>query len=184
VLSIPLLFAASSEKSFPLGISKESIHMGLNQPSLLIYWGFFAVSLWQRQCSPEKAQMKGGEIPFQHWTIIIKLVINFTNCFEWRRPWRLKMGMKPALRNHNTSCFSVEQYCLYALFYNLPLSDILRKFAHQHEQDDTSPLGKSMTWSPRSIVSVTMLQNIVHCTVEYLVLNQILHHFVRHPVYR
>jgi hypothetical protein len=45
------------------------------------------------------------------------LVINFTNCFEWRRPSSLKMGVKPPLCDHNISCFSNKQHCFYALFY-------------------------------------------------------------------
>jgi hypothetical protein len=55
--------------------------------------------------------------PLQHWIIIIKLVIKFMKCFEWRCPLHLKMGMKPHLCYHSTSCFSKEQHCFYALFY-------------------------------------------------------------------
>jgi hypothetical protein len=53
----------------------------------------------------------------QHWTINIKLVIKFTNCFEWRRPSCLKMAWNPPLCDHNTSCFSKEQRCFYSLLY-------------------------------------------------------------------
>jgi hypothetical protein len=44
-------------------------------------------------------------------------VIKFINCFEWRRPSHLKTGTKPPLCDNNTSCFSKEQHCFYALFY-------------------------------------------------------------------
>jgi hypothetical protein len=83
----------------------------------LIYWVFIAASLWQRQCSPEKPQMKVGEVSSRHWTIIVKLLIKCINCFEWRRPSCLKMGKKPPLCGHNNSCFGKEQHCFYELSY-------------------------------------------------------------------
>jgi hypothetical protein len=45
------------------------------------------------------------------------LVINFMNFLEWRLPSRSKMGMKPSLGDHNTSCFSKKQHNFYAFFY-------------------------------------------------------------------
>jgi hypothetical protein len=58
----------------------------------------------------------------------------FMNCFEWRCPLHLKMGTKPPLYDHNTSCFSKEKRCFYMLFYSLPLSAILSNLAHDQEQ--------------------------------------------------
>jgi hypothetical protein len=83
--------------------------------------------------------------PLQHWTTIIKLVIKFMTCFKWRRQSLLRMGTKSPLCEYNTSCFSKEQHCFYALFYSLSLSAILSRLAHAHEEDecDTSALGKS-----------------------------------------
>jgi hypothetical protein len=52
--------------------------------------------------------------PLQQWTIIIKLIIKFMNCLQWRLTSHLKMGMKPPLCDHNTSCFGKEQHCFYA----------------------------------------------------------------------
>jgi hypothetical protein len=63
--------------------------------------------------------------------------------FERRGPSRLKMSMKPPLCDHDTSCFSKEQHCFYALFYSLPMSAILCKLAHEQKQRDTNALGKS-----------------------------------------
>jgi hypothetical protein len=45
------------------------------------------------------------------------VVIKFMNSFEWRYPSCLKMGTKPPLCDHSTSCFSKEQHCFYVLFY-------------------------------------------------------------------
>jgi hypothetical protein len=105
--------------------------------------------------------------PLQRWTTIIKLVIKFMNCFEWRRPLRLKIGAKPPLCSHDNSYFNTEQRCFYALFYRRSsLSVILCKLAHEQEQRGTSALEKSKNYSPWSTVGVTMLQNIVHCMVE------------------
>jgi hypothetical protein len=61
----------------------------------------------------------------QHWTIIIKLVLKFMNCFEWRCLSCLKMGTQLPLCAHNTSCFNRKQHWVHVLFYSLPLSAIL-----------------------------------------------------------
>jgi hypothetical protein len=53
------------------------------------------------------------------------------------------MGMKPPLRDHNTS-FSVKGNTVFMHYStdSLPLSAILCKLAHKQEQHDTSALGK------------------------------------------
>jgi hypothetical protein len=90
------------------------------RPSLLICSA--TLTLWQcqcSQCSPENHRGRPATFPLKHWTIIIKLIIKFMNCFEWRRPSRLKMGMTPPLCDHSTSCFSKEQHYFYAFWINL-----------------------------------------------------------------
>jgi hypothetical protein len=71
------------------------------------------------------------------------------------------MGMKPPLCDHYTSRFSKEQRrFMCCTTDSLPVPAIFCK------QRDTSAFGKSKNESPRSTVSVTMLENIIHYMVE------------------
>jgi hypothetical protein len=58
-----------------------------------------------------------------------------------------KMGMKPPLCDHNTSCFNKEQHCFYALLYRVflcqPSYVNLCKLVHEQEQCDTNALRNS-----------------------------------------
>jgi hypothetical protein len=77
-------------------------------------------------------------------TIIIKLVIKFMNCFEWRRPLCLKMGT-----NHpcvtTTLLVSVKNNTVFMCCStdSLPLFAIMCKLAHEQEQHNTSMFGRS-----------------------------------------
>jgi hypothetical protein len=85
------------------------------QPSLLITGASLQRHIYSVNV-PRRMYRWRPAFPLQHWRIIIKLVIKFTNCFEWTCPSRSKMD-RNSLCDHNTSCFSKEQHCFYALFY-------------------------------------------------------------------
>jgi hypothetical protein len=51
-----------------------------------------------------------------HYSEPIQQMPVFDICFEQRRQLHLKMGTKPPLCDHNTSCFSKEQHCFCAFY--------------------------------------------------------------------
>jgi hypothetical protein len=130
------------------------------QPSLLIYWGFIAAPLWQRQRSLEGTQMNTGMFPLQQWIIIIIVGLNEEACRFWERAWNhlcMTTTLLVSVKNNTVFMHCSRAFLCQPSCVNWHMSRNSMALAC---------LGRVGTNLHDLLLSVTMLQNIIHYMVD------------------